>query len=72
MICQLLKRDDVWRFAPYYVLGSAVVYPFLATSVLAFSNLTALYLVVSGMTLACLLFFNYSFRTAGVASATLN
>jgi hypothetical protein len=33
MIYQLLKRDDLWRFAPHYVLGSAVVYPLLAASV---------------------------------------
>jgi DHA1 family multidrug resistance protein-like MFS transporter len=42
--------------------------PFLATSVLAFSNLTVLYLVVSGITLTCLLFFEHAFRPARVAS----
>ena len=46
--------------------------PLLATSVLAFSNLTVLYLVVSGITLTCLLFFEHAFRTAKVASLTKN
>ena len=32
MIYQLLKRDDVWRILPYFVLGCAVVYPLLAAS----------------------------------------
>lgn len=32
MIYQLLKRDDVWRILPYFVLGCAVVYPLLGAS----------------------------------------
>ncbi len=43
------------------LVGGAVG-PFLVTSVLAFSNLTVLYLVVSSITLICLLFFEHSFR----------
>ena len=32
MIYQLLKRDDGWRMARYFVLGCAVVYPLLGAS----------------------------------------
>jgi len=42
MIYQLLKRDDVWRILPYYVLGCAVIYPFFGASVMRAAFLSAM------------------------------